>query len=83
MNVAARLEGLDEDEVAVAVVGQHDVLVATARFDGEAAHVIGVKFGDVVDLDMDLTGGYGRERFVGAKVIRDGFGRRRGIWISF
>ena len=47
--VVLGLEGLDHDDVGVAVVGEHDVLVAAARADGEAAHVVGVKFADVVD----------------------------------
>ena len=50
--VVLGLEGLDHDSVGVDVVGEHDVLVAAARADGEAAHVVGVKFADVVDADV-------------------------------
>ena len=39
--VVCGLEGLDEDDVGVAVVGKHDVLVATTRADREAVHVVG------------------------------------------
>ena len=34
------LEGLDEDDVCVAVVGDHQVLVAAAGADGEASCVV-------------------------------------------
>ena len=43
MAVMARLEWLHQDCVAVAVVGQHDVLVTAARAGGETAHVVRVE----------------------------------------
>ena len=48
------LEGLDHDSVGVDVLGEHDVLVAAARADGEPARIIGVEFADVVDLDKEF-----------------------------
>jgi hypothetical protein len=46
MAVVAGLEGFHENGVGVAVVGQHDVLVATARACGESAHVVCVELAD-------------------------------------
>ena len=40
------LEGLDEDVVGVAVVGDHQVLVAAAGADGEASCVVCVECAD-------------------------------------
>ena len=40
MAIVAALEGFDENSVGVAMVSQHDVLVAAARVDREAIHVI-------------------------------------------
>ena len=40
------LEGLDEDGVGVAVVGHHQVLIAAAGADGEAASVVRVERAD-------------------------------------
>ena len=42
MAVVAGLEGFNQDDVAVDLVGEHDEVVAAARADGEAAHVVGV-----------------------------------------
>ena len=56
MAVMAGLEGFNKDSVGVAVVGQHDVLVATARADGEAAHVICVELADGFDSDVEFFG---------------------------
>lgn len=52
--VMAGLEWLHEDGIAVAVVGQHYVLVATAGADGEAPHVVGVEFADGLDGDVEF-----------------------------
>ena len=49
------LKGLDHDDVGVDVVGEHDVLVAAARADGEAAHVVRINFADVVDSDEEFS----------------------------
>ena len=40
------LEGIDEDVVSVAVVGDHQVLVAAAGADGEASCVVRVERAD-------------------------------------
>mgnify|MGYP006187013679 CR=1 FL=1 len=46
MAVVAGLEGFHKNGVGVTVVGQHDVLVATARACGESAHVVCVELAD-------------------------------------
>ena len=56
------LEGLDEDDVGVAVVGDHDVLIATARADGESAHVVGEELTDGPDPDVKFVGSGVRKR---------------------
>ena len=53
MAVMVGLEGFNKDGVGVAVVGQHDVLVATARADGEAAHVVSVELADGFNPDVE------------------------------
>ena len=40
------MERLNLDDVGVAVVGKHDVLVITTRADGEAANVVGEELTD-------------------------------------
>ena len=40
------LEGLDEDGIGVAVVGDHQVFVAAAGADGEASYVVCVERAD-------------------------------------
>ena len=52
MAVVVRLEGFDKDGVAVTVVGQHDVLVAAAQADWEAAHVVCVELADGLNGDV-------------------------------
>ena len=44
--VLSFLEGLDEDGVCIAVVGHHQVLIAAAGADGEAACVVRVESAD-------------------------------------
>ena len=57
MAVVVRLEGFDEDDVAVTVVDQHDVLVATTGAGGEASHIVHVEFADGLDGDVQFMGG--------------------------
>ena len=64
MEVLLGLEGIDQDFVAAAVVGQHDVLVATTRSDGETTHVIGVEFSGVLNTDVEFVGSDRRKRFL-------------------
>ena len=47
MAVFSCLEGIDEDGICVAVVGNHQVLVAAAGADGEASCVVCVERADV------------------------------------
>ena len=56
VGVVFGLEGFDKDKVGVAVIGEHDVLVAAVRTDGEAAHVIGENLANGLDPNMKLVG---------------------------
>ena len=56
VGVVLGLEGLNEDDVGVTVVGEHDVLVTTSRTDGEAAHVVGEELTDGPDPDVKFVG---------------------------
>ena len=56
MAIMVGLEGFNKDSIGVAVVGQHDVLVATVRADGEAAHVISVELADGFNQDVEFFG---------------------------
>ena len=42
MGILASLEQARKDEVGVAVVSDHNVLIATVTLDGEAACIVGV-----------------------------------------
>ena len=53
------LEGIDENDVGVDVVGEHYVIIAAAGADGEAAHVVGVELGDRFDADDEFFCGVG------------------------
>ena len=53
--VLASLEIGLEDGVGVAVVGNHDVLIAAAGTDGEASGVLCVQLFDGLDSDVDFV----------------------------
>ncbi len=55
MVVAHGFEGLLEDEVAIGVKGNHDVLVAGAHSDGEAARVVGEELAEQFSDNEDLV----------------------------
>jgi hypothetical protein len=54
--VASGFEGLLEDEVAIRMVCNHDILVARSSLDGEPTSVIRVEFADGQDMDEELIG---------------------------
>ena len=70
------LEGFDEDGIGVTVVGEHDVLVATARSNGEAAHIVSEELADRSDLNMKFVGAG-----VGKKIVDAVDGWKGGSWI--
>ena len=53
--VVAGLKRLDKDCVAVAVVGQHDVLVAAVGAGWKAAHVVSVELADGFDPYVEFV----------------------------
>ena len=62
--ILAGLEGFDEDGVGVAMVGNHEVLIAAAGSDWEAACVVGVESSGGLDLEVKLFRRVRRERFI-------------------
>ena len=66
------LEGIDYDGVGVAVVGDHEVLVAAAGADWEASCVVCVEHDDGFHPDVELSGCGGLGMFL------DGDNRRGG-----
>ncbi len=54
--VTLGLEGLLEDEVAISMEGNHDLLVAGACSDKEAASVVGEELAERFSDDEDLVG---------------------------
>ncbi len=56
MAVTFGLERLLEDEVAISVEGDHDVLVTQACFNRKAAHVVCVQPVEGVNFNEDLIG---------------------------
>ena len=58
--VAPGLKGLLQDEIAIGVMGNHDILVARPCSDREAAGIVRVEFADGDDANEDLIGrGFG------------------------
>ena len=43
MTIITGLEGFDQDDVGVYVVGEHDEVFSNARSDGETTHVVSVE----------------------------------------
>jgi hypothetical protein len=56
MMVTFGLERLLEDEIAIGVEGNHDVLVPRACPERKAASVVCVQYAEGVHLDEDLIG---------------------------
>ena len=56
------------------MVGEHDVLVAAARADWEASHVVGEEFADGVRPDVQFFGGRGGSWWWGRGGASLGFG---------
>ncbi len=56
MLVAPSLEGLLEDEVAICMIGDHNVLVDGTCPNLEPASVVGVQLAEGIDLDKDFIG---------------------------
>ncbi len=56
VGVAPAFEGLLEDEIAIGMIGNHDILVARVGLDGEPSCVVCVELTDGVDVDVDLIG---------------------------
>ncbi len=56
VGVAPAFEGLLEDEIAIGMIGNHDILVARAGLDGEPSRVVRVELADGVDMDVELIG---------------------------
>ncbi len=54
--VTLGLEGLLEDEVAIGMEGNHDILVAGVRSDREAASVVGEELAEWFCNGKDLVG---------------------------
>jgi hypothetical protein len=55
MLVAPGLEGLLEDEIAIGVIGNYDVLVSRPGPDWEMSCIICVELADGDDMDVDLV----------------------------
>jgi hypothetical protein len=56
MGVTPVLEGLLEDEIAISMVGNHDVLIARVGLDREASSVNCVELADGVDTNHSFVG---------------------------
>ena len=76
MAVVAGLEQLNQYDVGVYVVGNHDEVVAAAGEDGEKTHVFGVEFFDGLYPDVKLF------RICGGQLDGCCIGRRRFSWIA-
>ncbi len=56
MPVAPSLEGFLEDEVAICMIGDHNILVAGLCLNWEPASVLSVQLAERMDLDKDFIG---------------------------
>ena len=57
------MERLDQDDVCVHMVYEHDEVVAAAGADGESAHVVGVELANGLYPNIELFGIGGRVRW--------------------
>ena len=58
----AGLEGFDEDDIAIAVVSEHNILVAAAGADREVAHAVSEELAGGLDRNVKSIGsGVGKE----------------------
>jgi hypothetical protein len=56
VGITPAFDGLLEDEIAIGVIGIHDILVAVTGLDGELSSVIHVELADGEDTDVDFVG---------------------------
>jgi hypothetical protein len=56
MLVAPSLEGFLEDEVAICMIGDHNILVAAPYLNWEPASVVSVQLAERMDLDKNFIG---------------------------
>ena len=63
-DTVAGLEGFNEVDVGVAMVSDHEVLVAAAGAEWEAACVVGLESAGGLDPEVDLFGSVRQERFI-------------------
>ena len=56
MSILARFEVEHQDYILVAVVGNHNILVATAAANGKSPRVVRVQAADVAHVDMEFSG---------------------------
>ena len=75
MAVVFRLKMFDKDDIGVTVVGEHDVLIATVRSDGEATHIVGEELADESDSKVKFVGSGVGERAVDVNDGRHGDGK--------
>ena len=68
--ILAGLEGFNKDDVGVAMVSNHEVLVATAGAEWEAAYVVSVESAGGLDREVDLFGSVRREGFINGGGLR-------------
>ena len=52
MPIVFGLEWLDKDGIAIAVEGEHDILVSTARVHRDVSLVVGVEFADRLNPEV-------------------------------
>ena len=62
--IFAGLEGFDEDDVGVAMLDNHEVLVAAMGADLEAARVVGVESAGGLGPEVELFRSVRQERFI-------------------
>ena len=68
--IVAGLEGFNEDDVGVAMVSNHKVLVVAVGAGWEAACVVGVESAGGLDPEVDLFGSIRWERFINCGGLR-------------
>jgi hypothetical protein len=56
VGVSFSLDWLLENQIAISMIGNHHVLVAGAGLDRKPTGVVGIKFADGDDLDVEFVG---------------------------
>ena len=83
MAILSGLEGARQDGIRVAVIGDHNVLVAAPGSDGETTCIIHIDSADMLDADVELRRLFLREWWLRFDVRKLNISDRSNWWVRF